>query len=347
MILIAFIIISLVLAPSVASVQVRGRYFDKYVVVVLENMNLQDVLNNEVFKEIASTGILLDNYHAVSHPSQPNYWALIAGAANFPGSTFVANTSTPFVVNGDNGDDDIDIWNETTIVDLLDRAGLSFTTYSEAYPTEGKCFLGTTFQDLYERKHNPSISFETFTDSSTRCASQKSFDQLYLDISDDTLPNVSFIVPNMMNDNHDSTTAKTAMWYEQFASTLFQSSAFLNSRVLVHVVYDEDDTAYTYYHNAPKDRAGNPNPYYNASCTSGRSDSCAPTGCTNLLDCTLDKSNNKVYSVLLGSAIPSSRIDSVDSTYYTHYSVPATLQANWDLGNLGRYDRSAHVFALS
>ena len=72
MMLIALIVITLALVPSATSVQGRGRWFDKYIVFVLENMNLQDVLNNEVFKEVASTGILLDNYHAVSHPSQPN-----------------------------------------------------------------------------------------------------------------------------------------------------------------------------------------------------------------------------------------------------------------------------------
>jgi len=111
-----------------------------------------------------------------------------------------------------------------------------------------------------------------------------------------------------------------------------------------------DDAAYTYYYNAPVDNNGDPNPYYNASCTVGENDppnKCAPVGCTDLLDCTLDVSDNKVYSVLFGSAIPSSMVGTTDNTYYTHYSVPATLEQNWGLDSIMRYDRSAHVIALS
>jgi len=41
-------------------------------VVLLENMDLNDILSNPTFSEVASQGILLSNYHGVAHPSQPN-----------------------------------------------------------------------------------------------------------------------------------------------------------------------------------------------------------------------------------------------------------------------------------
>lgn len=53
---------------------------------------------------------------------------------------------------------------------------------------------------------------------------------------------------------------------------------------------------------------------------------------------------NKIGSLLLGNAVPSALKGSEDDTYYTHYSILATLQNNWGLPCLGRYDVGANVF---
>jgi len=48
--------------------------------------------------------------------------------------------------------------------------------------------------------------------------------------------------------------------------------------------------------------------------------------------------NNRVFSLLLGGAVPENMHGTTDSTYYTHYSAMSTVQANWGLGSLGRGD---------
>lgn len=53
---------------------------------------------------------------------------------------------------------------------------------------------------------------------------------------------------------------------------------------------------------------------------------------------------NRVVSLLLGGAVPSELKNTVDDTVYTHYSILSTLQNNWDLPHLGRYDVGANVF---
>lgn len=53
---------------------------------------------------------------------------------------------------------------------------------------------------------------------------------------------------------------------------------------------------------------------------------------------------NKVASLLLGGAIPDNLKGTTDTTFYTHYSILATLENNWGLSNLGRYDVGANVF---
>jgi len=53
---------------------------------------------------------------------------------------------------------------------------------------------------------------------------------------------------------------------------------------------------------------------------------------------------NRVYSILLGDAIPKKLIGTTDSTSYTHYSEISTVEANWDLNTLGRWDVGANIF---
>jgi hypothetical protein len=53
---------------------------------------------------------------------------------------------------------------------------------------------------------------------------------------------------------------------------------------------------------------------------------------------------NRVFSVLLGDAIPESEWGTKDSRRYDHYSILATVEDNWDLADLGLNDRRARRF---
>ncbi|KIX93022.1 uncharacterized protein Z520_11295 [Fonsecaea multimorphosa CBS 102226] len=55
---------------------------------------------------------------------------------------------------------------------------------------------------------------------------------------------------------------------------------------------------------------------------------------------------NKVFSILLGGAIPANLKGSVDNTFYNHYSTIATVSQNWGLPSLGRWDCHANVFEV-
>jgi len=54
---------------------------------------------------------------------------------------------------------------------------------------------------------------------------------------------------------------------------------------------------------------------------------------------------NKVASLLLGD-IPENLKGTTDDTLYTHYSALSTVENNWGLPNLGRYDAGANVFQI-
>ncbi|KAG6898762.1 hypothetical protein C0993_004487, partial [Termitomyces sp. T159_Od127] len=57
-----------------------------------------------------------------------------------------------------------------------------------------------------------------------------------------------------------------------------------------------------------------------------------------------DTTPNRIFTVILGNALPTYLVGQTDDTFYTHYSTIATLEANWDLHTLGRWDTGSNVF---
>ncbi|OCL03494.1 acid phosphatase phoa [Glonium stellatum] len=55
---------------------------------------------------------------------------------------------------------------------------------------------------------------------------------------------------------------------------------------------------------------------------------------------------NKILGILLGDAVPASLVGTTDSTFYNHYSELATVEANWGLSTLGRWDVGANVYSF-
>jgi acid phosphatase len=55
---------------------------------------------------------------------------------------------------------------------------------------------------------------------------------------------------------------------------------------------------------------------------------------------------NRVFTVLLGGAIPTSLHGTTDNTFYNHYSMLSTISLNWGLPSLGRWDCNANVLQL-
>ncbi len=63
---------SFALALSGVAAAPTGKWFDKFVFIILENESYGAVYSNPYFQALAATGVLQTNYHAVAHPSQPN-----------------------------------------------------------------------------------------------------------------------------------------------------------------------------------------------------------------------------------------------------------------------------------
>lgn len=53
---------------------------------------------------------------------------------------------------------------------------------------------------------------------------------------------------------------------------------------------------------------------------------------------------NRILALLLGDAVPSNLVGTSDDNFYNHYSEIASVEANWCLDTLGRWDAGANVW---
>lgn len=68
--------------PESPTSNVRGLAFNRFVNIWFENTDYSTAAQDPNFSKFASEGILLSNYFAVTHPSEPNY-CTSAGGDNF------------------------------------------------------------------------------------------------------------------------------------------------------------------------------------------------------------------------------------------------------------------------
>ena len=188
---------------------------DHVVVVVMENHSYGEVIGNPAapyINALASTGASFTASTAVTHPSEPNYLALYSGSTQGLTDDSCPHTyTTP------------DLGSE------LIAKQLTFKGYSESMPSNGwtGCLSGS-----YARKHNPWVNF-----TSVPAASNLTFTSFPTDYT--TLPTVSFVVPNLINDMHDGTVATGDAWLQTHLGGYAQWAKTHNS--LLVVTWDEDD----------------------------------------------------------------------------------------------------------
>ncbi|KAK1752837.1 phosphoesterase family-domain-containing protein [Echria macrotheca] len=219
---------ALTLSPTSS---VAGNTFDRFVQIWLENTDYSKAIANTDLAWLASQGISLTNYFAITHPSQPNYVAA-AGASTY------SITDDGFHRIGSS---------VKTIVDLLDAKGVSWSIYQEDMPFSGfeadwKNSAGATD---YVRKHNPLMSYDSVTSDLNRLAKCKNFTMFNKDLANNKLPQWMFITPNMTNDGHDSSISVAGKWARNFLTPLLSNPNFNSARTLVHLTFDEGSTSGT------------------------------------------------------------------------------------------------------
>jgi acid phosphatase len=207
--------------PTLSQLEARIPVFDHIIMIMFENQDYQQVIgNNEMptFNQLASQNVLLTNYYAVTHPSLPNYIALIGG------DTFgIINNCTDCFID------------HPSLPDLIEASNLTWRTYQEDLPSP--CFVGNSGE--YVQKHNPFIYFDPIRNNADRCkhdvVSLKELDQ---DLAANQLPNFAFIMPNLCDTAHRCSLNVADQWLKQIIQKLISSQA-LGQTYLIYISFEE------------------------------------------------------------------------------------------------------------
>jgi Phosphoesterase family len=277
-------------------------HFDRVVIIVLENGDYEAAIKDPNLADLARHGASFSNFHALFHPSYPNYLAMIAG------TDFGIHRRGRFLA-----DRQVNFPNDAahkTIADRLIASGLDFKNYAEELP-EGNCPYRIDSQHVskskkgdYARKHVPFLSFEEvqekWCDRVVRVDSGKGNsllgdDNFFVKDAKAGLVAYSFYSPNMNNDGHNTNVHFAAEWLHKFLDKTFPEK--LRKGTLVIVTFDESD------HNAD-------NRIY-----------------TLLLGDMVKEASQQDPKVL--------------NRHYTHYDVLRTIEDNFGLEPVAEGDRNA------
>ena len=282
------------------------------IIIVMENKGYSTIIGNSsapYINGLASNFSLAADYYAVTHPSLPNYLSMIAGY--YPVKTDCNNTVGPGCVQPAS---------QQTIVNLLGSAGISWGAYAEGMPSS--CWM--KINSPYYPKHVPFLYFANITggannesvppQGNTNCQNHVTemgnlssrTGPFYSALATNTLPSFVFLTPNICDDMHNKCAGPTEI--AQGNKWLSQVVPIIENSsswpsTVVFITWDEA---------ASTDKSGFGN-----------------------------VAGGKVPLIVVS---PFAKKGYVSTGYqYSHYSLLATTEWLFNIGNLGRNDSNASI----
>ncbi len=168
---------------------------------------------------------LATNYHAVTHPSLPNY---------------IAATSGDYWGIADDNPPSSHQLSVPSIYSQVRAAGKTWRDYEESAP--GNCPLSSSGQ--YAVKHDPA---PYYTGIRTDCQAwdvplgTTTSGNLLNDLNNNNLPDFAFVTPNLCNDTHDCSVATGDAWLQSWLQRVFASPGYQAGQTALFLVWDEND----------------------------------------------------------------------------------------------------------
>ena len=200
--------------------------FDHVAIITFENREFESVIGSQdapVINQLADGNTLLTEYYAITHPSLPNYVALIGGDTY--GYTETCENCPVSATN---------------LADLLERSGRTWRSYQESMPKH--CLLWAPFSQ-YVAKHNPFLYYSNILNDGERCSEHVvDWEDYGEDVEEGNLPNFIFISPNLCSAGHDCTLATADTWLGELLPPLERSLQAESDDYLIIITWDEGET---------------------------------------------------------------------------------------------------------
>jgi phosphatidylinositol-3-phosphatase len=315
--------LAVLVAPRALSASAAGgstnrsdlKNYQHVFVIMMENTGFDSLIGNSNAPWInmaAQTNGLATNYFGVTHPSQPNYIAATSGSTN-----------------GVPDDNDITV-NVPNIVDQLETHGKTWKAYMQSLSLCKTKLDHSCGNQLYERKHNPFVSYLDVQSNAARMANIVDLSQLDTDLASGKVPDYVWISPDQCNDMHGrGGPASDPCSFAHVQGLIATGDAFLSSTVgkiiaskawtgnsVIFITWDESD--------------------FTGSGPFGFGDT---SGC-----CDANPGGGHVVTLTISHSDHSARTSNVA---YNHYSMLATIQGGWKLGCLAFTCDTANVQPMS
>lgn len=196
----------------------------KVLTIVEENHSLRQMKSGMPYLySLARRYAYSKNYRAISHPSLPNYLAIVGG------DTFGVRNDAPPSAHR---------LSSSTVFGQAHAHRLHAATYSENM--RSRCALTGNATRGYAVKHNP---WAYFVRERALCrASDVSTTGFRRAAARSALPQIGLLIPNKCHDAHDCGLGTADRWLRSQLSALLSSTDFRRGRLLVVITADEDDT---------------------------------------------------------------------------------------------------------
>jgi phosphatidylinositol-3-phosphatase len=286
-------------------------------VIMMENTSYGSLIGNSNAPWInaaAQTSGLATSYFGVTHPSQPNYVAATSGSTNGV---------------ADDSDTTIDVPN---IVDQLENHGKTWKAYMQSFSLCSSPLAHACGNQLYERKHNPFVSFADVQNDPARMANIVDLSRLDSDLAAGTVSSYVWVSPDQCHDMHGRAAPASdpcSFANEQLlisagdsflsneVSRITSSSAWTGNSV-IFIAWDESD--------------------FTGNGFNGFGDD---SGCC---DSTPNQGGGHVVLLAISHSDHTARTSSIS---YNHYSMLRTIEDGWHLGCLGFTCDTANVPAMT
>lgn len=211
--------------PALCGFGTGSPQVNKIMIIWEENHSLSDVTGTQYFDKMASSCGSAVNYFAYAHPSLPNYMAIMSG---------VSFANSPW--DGDCIPTDSGC--HTSDASIFSQLGSNWKSYAEDMPSN--CFSDNSGN--YAPKHNPAAYY---TNIASACAQQDvplgstSSGNFINDIKNNTLPTLTTVTPNLINDMHDGSVQDASNWLTKWIPLITATSDYQNGHLAIIVMGDE------------------------------------------------------------------------------------------------------------
>ena len=157
----------------------------RVILVVEENHSFDEIVggnDSPNFARMVGAGVLLTSYFAITHPSLPNYIALLSGDTQ--GITADCQDCFRHV---------------RSLPEQLEAAGVSWRAYMQGLPAP--CSPAPSAA-AYVRRHNPFMYFDHVRTTTSMCRNIVPLERFFSDLASGNLPQFVWITPDLDHDMH-------------------------------------------------------------------------------------------------------------------------------------------------